>query len=389
MTDNGTAASSVSPRAIVGGIALYIAGGLFWAFLPFFVSLQTERAGLSTAAAGFLGTAYLAGFTFSSMAAMWWARRFDLRRCVLAAVLVIVAAFLVLGLARIFLLGLLACFLIGIAMGALWVIAYRLFGQARNPDRTFALAIGISYPALALVTLVASRVVIPHYGLVGVMATIALLVGILGFGGTQLPRGLATPDVDGATAPRKGITLSGILALAGLFLTGFAFACIWSLAARIGLSLGFDEGRIGPVLSSNLLMTGVGSLTASFIGTRLGRTGPLVGALSLLAICMVALQGGANFGLFAGALLGLGFGMGIAIPFQLAAVAATDRDGRLVSLLAAVQGLGTALAPPCAGLLFDAFGVAPVVLTGLTAILLSMIAFLLATGNQHSGFQRV
>src|SRR6187402_1636855 len=98
MTENGTAASIVSPRAIAGGIALYIAGGLFWAFLPFFVSLQTERAGLSTAAAGFLGTAYLAGFTLSSMLAVWWARRFDLRRCVLTAVLIIIGAFVVLGL---------------------------------------------------------------------------------------------------------------------------------------------------------------------------------------------------------------------------------------------------------------------------------------------------
>lgn len=378
MRESENAVPGVSPRAIGGGIALYTAGGLFWAFLPFFVSLQTQRAGLSTSAAGFLGTAYLAGFTLSSMLAVWWARRFDLRSCVLAAVLVIVGAFLVLGLIAIFALSLLACLLIGIAMGALWVIAYRLFGQATNPDRTFALAIGVSYPALALVTLIASRLIIPNYGLIGVMTTIAVLVGLLGLGGTQLPAAIAISAADKTAAARAVVPLSGTLALAGLFLTGFAFACIWSLGARIGLSLGFDEAKVGSALSSNLLLTGVGSLTASFIGARFGRTGPLVGALALVAFCMVVLQSPASFTLFAGALVGLGLAMGIAIPFQLAAVAAADQHGRLVTLMAAVQGLGTALAPPLAGHIFDLYGVMPVALMGLTSVLLSIAAFLIA-----------
>ena len=61
-------------RAFTGALAIYTAGGLFWAFLPFFVGLQVSSGGMTQAEAGSLGSAYLVGFSLASLTgrAMTW-----------------------------------------------------------------------------------------------------------------------------------------------------------------------------------------------------------------------------------------------------------------------------------------------------------------------------
>ena len=55
-----------------GALGIYTAGGLFWAFLPFFVGLQVGAGGMTQAQAGSLGSAYLVGFSLASLTGLWW-----------------------------------------------------------------------------------------------------------------------------------------------------------------------------------------------------------------------------------------------------------------------------------------------------------------------------
>jgi predicted MFS family arabinose efflux permease len=352
---------------IACAIALYTAGGLFWAFLPFFVTLQIGQAGLSATSAGLLGTGYLAGFTLSSVAAIWWTRAFDMRAVIAFALLLVIAGFSILGVSGGFALSLACCLLIGCAMAALWVVAYRVIAQSPAAERNFAAAIGISYPALALITFLASHVVVPHAGLVGVLLTIAALVAILGLGGIGVPAKLDAPTASAGGAG-SGRFSAGLLALTSLLLVGFAFACIWSFAGKLGADAGFDDQVVGTILSSNLLLTGIGSLGATAIGNRFGRLPPILASLILMGLCMAMLLLRPGLAAFAFSICGLGLAMGVAMPFQLAAIATDDRDGRLVSLIAAVQGGGTALAPPLAGLVLESHGPAAIALIGLLSV---------------------
>ncbi len=369
---NGVSGGPGSIRGrIAGAIALYTAGGLFWAFLPFFVTLQIGQGGLSAASAGLLGTGYLAGFTLSSVAALWWTRAFDMRAVIAGALLVVIAGFSVLGFSSGFAISLACCLLIGCAMAALWVIAYRMIAQSPRADRNFAAAIGISYPALALITFLSSHIVVPHAGLTGVLLTIAALVAIFGLGGFRVPARLDAPAV--SAGGKEGARLSaGLLALASLLLIGFAFACIWSFGARLGADAGFDDRIVGAILSSNLLLTGVGSLAATAMGGRFGRLPPILASLILMALCMAGLALHPDLASFALSICGLGLAMGVAMPFQLAAIAADDRNGRLVSLIAAVQGGGTALAPPLAGWALETHGAGAIALIGLISVLIGL-----------------
>lgn len=370
---NGVSGDTGSMRGqIAGAIALYTAGGLFWAFLPFFVTLQIGQGGLSAASAGLLGTGYLAGFTVSSVAAIWWTRAFDMRAVIGLALLVIIAGFAILGISGGFALSLVCCLLIGCAMAALWVVAYRMIGQSAKADRNFAVAIGISYPALALITFLASHVVVPHAGLAGVLLTIAALVVILGLGGFRVPAKLDASVASGGGA-EGGRFPAGLLALASLLVVGFAFACIWSFGARLGADAGFDDRIVGAILSSNLLLTGIGSLGATAMGNRFGRLPPIFASLILMGLCMAGLVANGSLVVFAFSICGLGLAMGVAMPFQLAAIAADDRNGRLVSLIAAVQGGGTALAPPLAGWVLDTHGAGAIALIGLIFVLIGLV----------------
>jgi cyanate permease len=375
---NGVSGETGSMRGrIAGAIALYTAGGLFWAFLPFFVALQIGQGGLSAASAGLLGTGYLAGFTLSSMAAIWWTRAFDIRAVIGLALLVVIAGFSILGILGGFALSLACCLLIGCAMAALWVVAYRMIAQSSKADRNFAAAIGISYPALALITFLASHVVVPHAGLAGVLLTIAALVAILGLGGFRVPAKLDISVASGVGA-EGGRFSAGLLALASLLVVGFAFACIWSFGARLGADAGFDYRIVGAILSSNLLLTGIGSLGATAMGKRFGRLPPILASLILMGFCMAGLVAHASLTVFALSICGLGLAMGVAMPFQLAAIAADDRNGRLVSLIAAVQGGGTALAPPLAGWVLETHGAGAIALIGLISILIGLVCSILS-----------
>ena len=79
-----------SQRTFAGALGIYTAGGLFWAFLPFFVGLQVSTGGLSEAEAGSLGSAYLIGFSLTSLGALWWVPRIDWRVTTAGAAAVVV-----------------------------------------------------------------------------------------------------------------------------------------------------------------------------------------------------------------------------------------------------------------------------------------------------------
>lgn len=376
-----------APAATGAAVALYTAGGLFWAFLPFFLGLQADKIGLSAYQAGLLGSAYLSGFTLASLSALWWAARFDWRGCVALALVVILACLYELAIGGAFWGVAGACGAMGISMGTLWVVAYRVFGASRNPDRIFGLAIAISYTALATITFLIDRFIVPTSGLTGLMAAMAGFTVVLGCGAVFLPRGLvARGAVSVSGVPKvRGALYAG---LASILLFGLFFAALWAFALRIGVAAGFSRASVSAVLSSNLLVTGVGSVLASAVSLKSGRNIPLMASYGILAVCAGALTHPAAFPVFAAATTGLGLGVGFCMPFQLGAISSLDEEGRFVTLIAAAQGIGSALGPVVAGIAFDAIGTRGVGGVALIALAFSFVAlvFVLAkVGGRSPG----
>ncbi|TQV70509.1 MFS transporter [Exilibacterium tricleocarpae] len=368
--------SADRPGTFYGSLAVFTAGGLFWAFLPLFIGLQSEALNISKAGAGALGSAYLIAFSLVATTAVLWVPRSNWRHALPAAGVIVVAGFYAVARADSYATVIAACIFIGVGMGIKWAISYRIFGAAANPDRAFGLSIAISYSALAVVVFILGRFVITPYGLGGAALAIIATVALLSLGAFWIPANLAAP----APSPIGGIDgnmpVPVALALAGIFLGGLGIAAIWAFVERIGVAAGFDGARIGPVISGNLLAIGGGSLAAAAISTRIPRRPALAGGYAVLAGSLWTLANIDSFFSYAAAVTAFGLGTGLVLPFQMATLATVDSSGRFVVLIAAAQGFGGALGPLVGGLAADSGGRQALVACGLLIFLASYGMFL-------------
>ena len=362
-------------RHMAGALGIYTAGGLFWAFLPFFVGLQVSSGGLSQVQAGSLGSAYLVGFSAASLTALWWAPTFNWRLLTGVATASIIAALLLLAGADAYLTGLGAVTAIGVMMGSLWSIAYRIFSVSDKPERSFAIGIVVSYTALAAVSYVIGQFVVPGYGLTGSAYLLSAVILVLGLSSLLIPSGPDKPDsAQSAVAYRPPLAVA--MALLGILATGFAFAAVWTFAERIGVAAGFGSARISPVIASNLLASAAGSVAATVIGTRFGNRMPLFTGMALLLASILLLTWAGTFWSYALAVAGLGFSVGFVLPYQMGRLAALDVEGRFAVLIAAAQGIGSACGPILGGVAFDAGGVRALLILASLGVLVSTAAFL-------------
>ena len=370
-------------RNFAGALGIYTIGGLFWAFLPFFVGLKVSTGGFSQTQAGALGSAYLIGFSVASMTALWWAGRFNWRRLAAAMAAVVIVALLLLARLDGFALSLTIVSVVGLMMGAFWTVAYRIFSGSANPERSFSIGIVVSYSALALVTFVIGEYVVEDFGLTGSGYVLGAVVLVLALSALLLPRGLESGGEaagQGASRPSPPVALA-LLAILG---TSFGFAAVWAFTERIGIDAGFNTSQVSPVIASNLLASAGGSVLATLLGLRLGRMLPLyVGMLAIVA-SIVGLIAVDSFSTYAVAVAGLGLSIGFVMPYQMGYLAALDRDNRFVLLIAAAQGIGSAAGPFAGGAAADAGGYRLLVLVAAAAVAASMLAILISSKGAKS-----
>lgn len=359
----------------IGALGLYTAGGLFWAFLPFFIGLNISSGGFSQTQAGALGSSYLIGFSAASLTALWWVRRFNWRTLALVAAVVVIGALISLGRADSYQASLFLVCTIGVMMGSFWTIAYRIFSASSDPERSFAIGIVVSYSVLALISFVVGRYIVPQYGLPGSSYFLSALILLLGLSALFLPQGSETVDTDeGGVSLRPSLPV--VLALLGLLGTGFAFAAVWAFAERIGASAGYDASQVSPVIAWNLLASALGSGAATLLGMRMGRLVPLVGGMLLMLISVSSLMQLTHFWVYAAAMAGLGFTVGFVLPYQMGNIAALDSKNQFVVLIAAAQGIGSALGPWLGGIAADTGGFRLLIGVAVAAIVASSIMIL-------------
>lgn len=374
-------------RAFVGALGIYTAGGLFWAFLPFFVGLQAASGGMTQTQAGSLASAYLVGFSLASLTALWWVSLLNWRALVGAASALIALALYLLGQSRSYGLSIVSVTVVGLLMGSLWTIAYRIFSSSSNPDRSFAAGIVISYSALAVFSYLIGRFVMPSYGLSGSAYLLSAVILLLSFSALLIPSGLSVQGgATSASVPYRPPLRIG-MALFGILATAFAFAAVWAFAERIGVLAGFEWTQISPVIASNLLATAAGSVLATVLGTRFGRKTALLFGMAMMLGAVIVLSGAAIFWLYATAIASLGFAMGFVLPYQMATLAVLDVHHRFVVLIAAAQGVGSAAGPLLGGLAADAGGIQAILTMAALALGLSALMFLSITTKATAELQ--
>ncbi|MGH8222846.1 MAG: MFS transporter [Woeseiaceae bacterium] len=366
-----------------GALGIYTAGGLFWAFLPFFVGLQVSSGGMTPAEAGTLGSAYLVGFSLASITGLWWVPRFNWRMTIGTAAATVVLGLFAMANAASYGVSIASVLVIGVMMGGIWSIAYRIFAATPNPDRSFAIGIVVGYSGLALVSYTVGQFVVPEHGLRGSAWLLSAVIVVLGCSALLLPSGsnagMAESTAISCRPPRRVAS-----ALLGILVTAFAFAAVWAFAERIGVAAGFGTSRISPVVASNLLASAAGSVLATALGIRLGRRRTLLGGMALMAAAILSLSWAETYWIYAVGIVGLGFTIGFVLPYQMGTLAALDAEGRFVVLITAAQGIGSAAGPALGGAAVAAGGLRSLVITATLAMALGVILFLSIPSDEET-----
>lgn len=357
MADATQRADVDRPSAILAVTILGVVGSIVFLLLPLLVGAFTEALGLDARQAGYLGSADMAGMFLAAVAATLWVRRADWR----------LAAVLATGL-------LLACHLAsayleelaplqtvrvaaGFAGGSLMSIALTSLGDARNPDRYFALFISgqLGLGALALWRMPA---LIAAFGLSGIFVALALLTALAGLTIPLIPRrGRMRRIVSGPGSPVGAASaVPGALALVGCLAFNVGIMAVWAYMERIADAAGLDPRAIGAALGASLLAGLAGALVAAAVADRFGRVPPIVFSLALQAVALWLISGTPTAAAFAAGVAIFSFCWNFPVAYQLAITVSVDGSGRLVVLFLSAVKLGYAIGPVIAGALIAAGG---------------------------------
>ncbi|MCH7866053.1 MAG: MFS transporter [Myxococcales bacterium] len=157
------------------------------------------------------------------------------------------------------------------------------------------------------------------------------------------------PSHEGADTTPSLYGPASIMALFGMFIYSVAEMALWNFGFYIPVQAGVPEEVIGAILGVTVLMGLAGGAFAAWLGTRMGRVGPIiVGSLLSVAGRWIFIASSTTEWVFFGGLL-WGLGFYFVTPYQIGLVAALDRHGRLAVLAGGAMNFGYAVGPTIAG----------------------------------------
>ena len=357
-------------RAFIAAGAVEVTAALILNTLPSIVGALTDAGRLDPAMAGYVVAIDLAAQVAGTLLFMRESRRRLWSTCFSAGLALMVIGNL-LSCATLTVGGLIATRVIaGIGAGILRSAYYVLLARARDPARAVAI--------LCVAQILSSA---------GAFAVFPLLIGAAGWYGPYLAvSGLGI--VMFATAPwwpkqlggSRGTPMSlafGSTAAVALVATLVNFAAMegaWGFMEAIGKGLGESKAAIGTALTLAAIPGILAMMLVPVISARISvaRALMLGLCLTLVSFYMLTIETrcwpfGMSLGLFY-------FVWNLTIPFQFAAVAASDPSGAAAAAFPAADGLGIAAGPAVAGVVVLQYGTPSllVVAAGCAAISVAM-----------------
>ena len=348
-----------SRRALFAAIALSAVSILIFNALPVVMGVASDHLLLTAEQMGLLASAELGGIGLVATSGFWWIRRVSWRKASAAGLLVMAVGNL-LSISMNSGVELIALrFLVGLlGEGVVFTIAMATIGDARNPDRAFALSI-VGQVGLGMLALWAFPLIALSLGYAGVMGTMVVLA-LLSLTLLQwLPRGGEKPQPDSSQTLDSDTRAAFTTPLFGLIAIVFWFvglSGIWAFVERVGLLVGLSQTTVGSLLALGLGAGVLGSLLAAWVGDRYGRLWQPPAAVGGHVLMCLLFTWQLNAPIYAALVLGFTFVWNVGLPYLLGLIADSDTSGRLVVLIVSAQALGNTLGPLAAGAVVEDHG---------------------------------
>ncbi len=219
----------------------------------------------------------------------------------------------------------------GVGIGLIGAAVNASVARARTPERLYATGVTI-YGAFETVKLFVLPQLYSAFGYWTLFVSISALFFIT----AAASSGLNDAVVEQTSADRGSAkSLGWILAprvcamLIGYFLMWIAFSAIWAFAERKGRAIGMSAGAIGATLAGANIVGILGSLFANQLGTRFGRSKPIVAGGLILGIAFYLIGASALPAVFAGSIIVYGIIYFFILPYVLGLAVELDRQGRV------------------------------------------------------------
>lgn len=331
-------------RKLVPAILLGVMGNTGIYLIPLLVGAMVADRGFTDQQAGLVASADLAGYAVMTFVTAMFLIHRNWRRMALVGVAIMFVA----NIATTFVsaAGAFATvrFVSGLGAGILAAIATVSLGQSDKPDRNYGLLFAASL-LFGTAGLWGLPLLLDRVGLNGAYVVIALLAVLVGFLTVSLPAGgSGKVQAAGASLPRRGWMLAGVMLLS-ITLFWAQQNALYAYMERIGTASGLSAQFIGFTLGLANLTGFAGASLVAWLGTRFGRTGPLVLSTAAQLACLWALSGTVHSSGYLVAIGVISLAWNIVNPIQVGILAGVDQGGRALALASTVIGVGLAIGP--------------------------------------------
>ncbi|HNP64549.1 MAG TPA: MFS transporter [Woeseiaceae bacterium] len=369
---------TVAPDGLVARtfLSFLATAGLFYAnIMPAIVDGLIQALGFTPQDAGFVGSANVYGAAVGALLIVFLIKRLRWR----TTAYVLIGALISMDLLSMLVTSpqpLIAMrFVHGVVGGALVGTAFSVIARTVSPDRTFGVLLVVQFGLGGLGNMYLPRLV-PMFGvdvlfmaLIAFSVVTALMIPLLDEYRVQPP---TAAQLNSKTEKIRVVPLA--LALISVFLFQAGNMGLFAFVIGLGRAYALELDFITLTLAASAWVGIVGAVAVVVLHTRFGRLRPLVIAMLLTTVGILALHYSANATLFFIANCGMGITWAFIIPYLLGLCAEFDKSGQMAALGGFASKMGLASGPLVAGLLLgdDNYGL----LINISAVVLfvSMLA---------------
>ena len=370
---NNTFAQSSLMAAIL--YSIIATAGLFYVNLGgAFLSAFVDGLGVQRDVAGYIVSANKYGAAFGALLATFVVKklewRYILRRLFFCLIVVDLISTQIQNPQTLILLRFLHGTIGGLSVG----FGLSIIARTYNPDKIFGMLLVVQYSFGSIGIWAVPRMV-ESFGYSAVFAALIIftIMAIL-----ILP---LVPNVKKVSVETDSLNIFNIpigkflfLALVGLFLFQASNMGVADYAFELGKDIGLENTEISNILTIANVISISGGALVYLIGTKFGRTLPLIIGISVSAIFTFLLHYSDNISIYFIANTVTGIAWGFSIPYILGLCSTFDSHGQMAALAGFVSKMGLATGPLIGSLFIIDYGIELIINLAVFSLFVAMIA---------------
>lgn len=357
---------------------LSAASALPFNFGPLIFGTAADAFGFTPQHIGYFGSAYMFGFSVSSIALYFFMHRINWQLAMGLGTVAGAGIFAATAAISNPAVWIVLWFVIGLLFGQVFSLVVRAAMDLSDPTRAYGgkLALETFIPAIML--LLFPPLVVSHWGYTGLALVAALLLVLMAVTARSMPARARSIDVqpDGAHAVRN--RAHQLLAWLGIITIAIYFGgqlSVWIFAERAADSLGYSLESIGLLLFLGKCGAGFGGVIAAVVGERFGRWKPHLFSILVMTLGQVLLITHVNYWAFTSGAFLFEIAWAYIVSYQVAVIAYLDETKRMTVFAPAAMALGGSYGPAVAGHLVDENNYENVFRMGLFTAFICFIVF--------------